>query len=90
MKLISSILKMLLPCAAAVTLPATVLAQHYTQTNLVADVTGNAAVQDPSLVNPWGLSRSRQVHGGSPITELGPRRCIQEPGRSSRLMEMAS
>ncbi len=58
MKLISSVLKMLLPCAAAVTLPGTVLAQHYTQTNLVADVTGNATVQDSSLVNPWGLSRS--------------------------------
>lgn len=32
-------------------------AQHYQQTNLVSDLPG-AAVQDPHLVNPWGLSRS--------------------------------
>lgn len=38
--------------------PGAVFAQHYTQTNLVSDVAGAAAVQDPSLVNPWGLSRS--------------------------------
>jgi uncharacterized protein (TIGR03118 family) len=36
--------------------------QHYTQTNLVADRPGIAAVTDPNLVNPWGLSRS----SGSP------------------------
>jgi len=34
----------------------------YTQTNLVSDVAGMAAVTDPHLVNPWGLSRS----SGSP------------------------
>lgn len=32
--------------------------QHYTQTNLVADIPGVAAVTDSNLVNPWGLSRS--------------------------------
>jgi uncharacterized protein (TIGR03118 family) len=32
--------------------------QHYAQTNLVADRPGIAAVTDPNLVNPWGLSRS--------------------------------
>ena len=32
--------------------------QHYLQTNLVADTPGIAAVTDPNLVNPWGLSRS--------------------------------
>jgi uncharacterized protein (TIGR03118 family) len=31
--------------------------QHYTQANLVADTPGVAAVTDPNLVNPWGLSR---------------------------------
>jgi uncharacterized protein (TIGR03118 family) len=31
---------------------------HYLQTNLVSDVPGLAAVTDPHLVNPWGLSRS--------------------------------
>ncbi|HEY0795401.1 MAG TPA: TIGR03118 family protein, partial [Acidisarcina sp.] len=33
-------------------------AQQYTVTNLVSDIAGNAAVTDPNLVNPWGLSRS--------------------------------
>ena len=36
--------------------------QHYQQTNLVSDTPGMAAVTDPNLVNPWGLSRS----SGSP------------------------
>lgn len=31
---------------------------HYQQTNLVADVAGQAAATDPHLVNPWGLSAS--------------------------------
>jgi uncharacterized protein (TIGR03118 family) len=37
-------------------------AQHYTQVNLVANTSGIAAVTDPNLVNPWGVSRS----SGSP------------------------
>jgi uncharacterized protein (TIGR03118 family) len=37
-------------------------AQHYTQTNLVSDQMGAAAVQDTHLVNAWGLARS----SGSP------------------------
>ena len=37
-------------------------AQHYTQVNLVANTSGVAAVTDPNLVNPWGVSRS----SGSP------------------------
>lgn len=32
--------------------------QHYKQTNLVSDIPGMAAVTDPNLVNPWGMSRS--------------------------------
>lgn len=36
--------------------------QHYTQTNLVSNTSGVAPVTDPSLVNPWGLSRG----SGSP------------------------
>jgi uncharacterized protein (TIGR03118 family) len=45
-------------------------AQHYTQTNLVSDTPGMAAVTDPNLVNPWGMSRS----SGSPwwISDNGP------------------
>lgn len=42
--------------ATACALPA--LAQHYRQTNLVADQSGVAATTDTNLVNPWGLSRS--------------------------------
>jgi uncharacterized protein (TIGR03118 family) len=44
--------------------------QHYTQTNLVSDIPGMAAVTDPNLVNPWGMSRS----SGSPwwISDNGP------------------
>ncbi|HEY2467809.1 MAG TPA: TIGR03118 family protein [Terracidiphilus sp.] len=33
-------------------------AQHYKQTNLVADTSGVAAAMDSNLVNPWGMSRS--------------------------------
>jgi uncharacterized protein (TIGR03118 family) len=33
-------------------------AQHYTQVNLVSNTSGVAAVTDPTLINPWGLSRS--------------------------------
>ena len=32
--------------------------QQYTQTNLVSNVSGAAAVTDPNLVNAWGVSRS--------------------------------
>ncbi len=32
-------------------------AQHFTQTNLVSDQPGMAAMTDANLVNPWGLSR---------------------------------
>src|ERR1700730_18972983 len=36
--------------------------QHYTQTNLVSNESGVAAVTDPQLINPWGISRG----SGSP------------------------
>ena len=32
--------------------------QHYTQVNLVSNISGVAPVTDPTLINPWGLSRS--------------------------------
>lgn len=38
--------------------PASSPAQHYRQTNLVSDLSGMAAVTDPNLKNPWGLTRS--------------------------------
>jgi uncharacterized protein (TIGR03118 family) len=36
--------------------------QHYTQVNLVSNTSGVAPVTDPTLINPWGLSRA----SGSP------------------------
>jgi uncharacterized protein (TIGR03118 family) len=42
----------------ALSMGAVASAQHYTQTNLVANTPGIAPVTDPTLVNPWGLSRS--------------------------------
>jgi uncharacterized protein (TIGR03118 family) len=48
--------------AIALCTGAAAFAQHYTQTNLVANTAGIAPVTDPSLVNPWGLSRG----SGSP------------------------
>jgi len=36
----------------------TTFAQRYSQTNLVSDMPGVAAVTDPNLVNPWGISFS--------------------------------
>jgi len=46
-------------------LPAVTKAQHYKQTNLVSNLTTQgAAVVDPNLRNPWGLTRSP---GGSPF-----------------------
>jgi len=48
---------------ASAVLPAVTKAQHYTQTNLVSNVAGQAPVTDPNLQNPWGLVASP---GGSP------------------------
>jgi uncharacterized protein (TIGR03118 family) len=45
----------------AFALPSLTPAQHYNQTNLVADPSesvGKAPVHDPNLLNPWGLTRS--------------------------------
>jgi len=44
-------------------LPVVTEAQHYTQTNLVSNVAGQAPLEDPNLQNPWGLVASP---GGSP------------------------
>ena len=38
-------------------------ATSFEQTNLVSDLTGLAANQDPNLVNPWGMA----TNGGSPF-----------------------
>jgi uncharacterized protein (TIGR03118 family) len=39
-------------------LPVVTKAQHYTQTNLVSDVPGQAPLQDKNLLNAWGLVSS--------------------------------
>jgi uncharacterized protein (TIGR03118 family) len=39
-------------------LPVVTKAQHYTQTNLVSDVSGQAPLQDKNLLNAWGLVSS--------------------------------
>jgi len=47
---------LLAACLAAVLCSGTVLAQRYSQTNLVSDIPGLAAVTDSNLVNPWGIA----------------------------------
>jgi uncharacterized protein (TIGR03118 family) len=50
---------LLMGCLTAVLgISSTALAQRYSQTNLVSDMPGVAAVTDPNLVNPWGISFS--------------------------------
>jgi uncharacterized protein (TIGR03118 family) len=39
-------------------LPTVTKAQHYTQTNLVSNIAGQAPLQDPNLQNAWGLVSS--------------------------------
>ncbi len=41
----------------------TLMSANVLQTNLVSDLAGVAAVQDPNLVNPWGISEG----GGGPF-----------------------
>jgi uncharacterized protein (TIGR03118 family) len=42
----------------ALSMSAVAFGQHYTQVNLVSNTSGVAPVTDPTLINPWGLSRS--------------------------------
>jgi len=42
----------------ALSMGAVAFGQHYTQVNLVSNASGVAPVTDPTLINPWGLSRS--------------------------------
>jgi uncharacterized protein (TIGR03118 family) len=48
----------LMLAALSLTFAAASFAQHYEETDLVSDIPGRAAVTDPNLVNPWGLTRS--------------------------------
>jgi uncharacterized protein (TIGR03118 family) len=47
-----------LPALALAVLASSAQAQHYKQTNLISDLPGMAAQQDPNFKNPWGLTRS--------------------------------
>jgi uncharacterized protein (TIGR03118 family) len=42
----------------ALSLATAAFGQNYSQVNLVANASGIAPVTDPTLINPWGLSRS--------------------------------
>jgi len=53
----------LLPFASTRPARAAAESNAYHQTNLVSDLPGMALIQDPDLVNPWGISLS----GGSPF-----------------------
>ena len=58
MKFMFNSMKLLLAMILTVLLyPGSASAQHYTQTNLVSDIVGEAPVHDPNLINPWGLTR---------------------------------
>jgi hypothetical protein len=43
--------------------PGCAFATSFEQTNLVSDLPGLAANQDPNLINPWGIA----FNGGSPF-----------------------
>jgi uncharacterized protein (TIGR03118 family) len=59
MRYVSRLLKLpVLFAAGILLLPAAIQAQHYTQTNLVSNIAGQAPVTDPNLQNPWGLVAS--------------------------------
>ena len=43
-------------CAVILSLTAQAQTSSYVQTNIISDVEGTAAVTDPTLINPWGVS----------------------------------
>ena len=51
-------LRMTSGISLAFSMSAVAFGQHYTQVNLVSSTSGVAPVTDPTLINPWGLSRS--------------------------------
>jgi uncharacterized protein (TIGR03118 family) len=51
-------LRMTSGISLAFSMSAVAFGQHYTQVNLVSNTSGVAPVTDPTLINPWGLSRS--------------------------------
>jgi len=61
---VSKVTKFLLMATIVTAVPSVTLAQHYTQKNLVSDISqpdnpdGSKVLVDPNLKNPWGLTRS--------------------------------
>ena len=53
-----TVLRIVFYSAFALTIGAAAFAQNYTQTKLVSNTSGVAAVTDPQLVNAWGLART--------------------------------
>ena len=52
-----TLLRLTASTALSLSIGAVAFGQHYTQTNLVSNVSGVARFTDSKLVNPWGLSR---------------------------------
>ena len=52
-----TLLRLTASTALSLSIGAVAFGQHYTQTNLVSNVSGTARFTDSKLVNPWGLSR---------------------------------
>jgi hypothetical protein len=57
--------------------PLAVRQTRFVQTNLVSDGFVPAALTDPKLVNPWGLTASSTGPCGSAITGQGSQRSIR-------------
>ena len=53
-----TVLRIVFYSAFALAIGAAAFAQNYTQTKLVSNTSGVAAVTDPQLVNAWGLART--------------------------------
>src|SRR5216683_2349509 len=52
------LLRIVTALSLASSLGAAAFGQHYKQTNLISNTSGNAEGTDSDLVNPWGLSRT--------------------------------
>jgi uncharacterized protein (TIGR03118 family) len=58
MSLVAALMVALIPFTSTRRASAAAASDIYHQTNLVSDLPGIALIQDPNLVNPWGISMS--------------------------------
>jgi len=58
MSAVAALLVALIPFASTRRVSAAAASDVFHQTNLVSDLPGVALIQDPDLVNPWGISMS--------------------------------